>query len=550
MTTKLKAKKYRTPQAIPEPAAKAAAPSPAPQAKPKPKLAEVRPNEPILPTVDEQGETPDIGPRPTPPKAPAAAPDGAIDAIRKEGLTGRQLRMARRTAQRHNIPATSDFDAVRLLREQGIDPFQRSNMLATTGPGEGQALAKIDKVQLPQTVADKETLPSTETDDPAARRATEIEAIQRDIVRRRQKRMTLLGVRLAFFVGLPALICGYYFYNIATPMYATKSSFLIQQNESQALAGGGGGLGGLIGGGPAITDSIAVQGYLTSAAAMRRLNEDIGFKTHFSGDEIDPLTRLGEDATDQAAYKIYKKNVKIGYDPTEGIINMEVIAASPEASENFSKALIGYAEEQVSDLTLRLREDQMSGARESFQEAEEKRQQALERVVALQQDLKIVDPIGENAAILGQISGLEAEMSVLNQRLDVQLANRRPNAAKVNGLQLQIRTKTGEIQRLRSQLTDDTSSSESIATKTAQLRVAEADYETRNLMLQTALQSLETSREAADRQARYLAQSIPPVAPDEPTYPRKFENTILAFLIFGGIYLMMSLTASILREQV
>jgi capsular polysaccharide transport system permease protein len=28
------------------------------------------------------------------------------------------------------------------------------------------------------------------------------------------------------------------------------------------------------------------------------------------------------------------------------------------------------------------------------------------------------------------------------------------------------------------------------------------------------------------------------------------ENTLLAFLIFSGIYLMLSMTASILREQV
>ena len=41
-----------------------------------------------------------------------------------------------------------------------------------------------------------------------------------------------------------------------------------------------------------------------------------------------------------------------------------------------------------------------------------------------------------------------------------------------------------------------------------------------------------------------------PSAQDEAAYPRAFENTLLAFLIFGGIYLMFSLTASILREQV
>ena len=47
-----------------------------------------------------------------------------------------------------------------------------------------------------------------------------------------------------------------------------------------------------------------------------------------------------------------------------------------------------------------------------------------------------------------------------------------------------------------------------------------------------------------------MTTSVAPVAPDDPTYPRAFENTILAFLIFSGIYLMFSLTASILREQV
>ena len=44
--------------------------------------------------------------------------------------------------------------------------------------------------------------------------------------------------------------------------------------------------------------------------------------------------------------------------------------------------------------------------------------------------------------------------------------------------------------------------------------------------------------------------SVRPVASQDASYPRAFENTILAFLVFAGIYLMISLTASILREQV
>jgi capsular polysaccharide transport system permease protein len=80
--------------------------------------------------------------------------------------------------------------------------------------------------------------------------------------------------------------------------------------------------------------------------------------------------------------------------------------------------------------------------------------------------------------------------------------------------------------------------------------VAEADAETRQMMLAQALQSMETARIEANRQARYISLSVAPVAPDEAAYPRAFENTVVAALIFAGIYLLISMTAAILREQV
>ena len=84
----------------------------------------------------------------------------------------------------------------------------------------------------------------------------------------------------------------------------------------------------------------------------------------------------------------------------------------------------------------------------------------------------------------------------------------------------------------------------------AQIRVAEENYQTQLAQVQAQLTNLESARIEANRQVRYLSLGVTPTAPDDPTYPRKFENTILAFLIFAGIYLMFSLTASILREQV
>ena len=106
------------------------------------------------------------------------------------------------------------------------------------------------------------------------------------------------------------------------------------------------------------------------------------------------------------------------------------------------------------------------------------------------------------------------------------------------------------IAELRSQLTQEGSSQGSLASISSRLRMAEVDLETRTMMMQESLQQLEAARIEANRQVRFLSVGVMPVAPDEPTYPRVFENTLIAFLIFGAIYLLASVTAAILREQV
>ncbi|MCR9272508.1 MULTISPECIES: capsule biosynthesis protein [Mameliella] len=477
-----------------------------------------------------------------------------IDSIRAEGLTGRQLRMARRVANKHGLEATSDFDAVRLLRERGIDPFQRTNMLelVQAEPGDKPASPPQSKpepkVQLPQTVKlEKAQLPSTETVSPAERRAAEILKIQRELAARRRKKMMLLMVRLAAFVLLPTLIAGYYFYAVATPMYSTKSEFLILKAESS-----GGAMGSLFSGTQFATnqDAIAVQSYLTSKDAMLRLDRDEGFKSHFTQEFIDPIQRLDPEPTNEEAYSLYKRHVQIGYDPTEGVIKMEVMAADPQIAANFSSALIGYAEERVDNLSLRKRSNAVKDAEEGLIDAESARREAQEKLVRMQQEGNVVDPEGRIAALRSQINTYELQLQEKQLQLQALLDNSRPNQAKVEGAQGDIRRLEALLDRLNREMTTATTGKDSLAEVAVQIKLAEADLSTRDLMLQTALERLEQARRDADSQARYLTTSVVPVPSEDPSYPRKFENTMLAFLIFGGIYLMISLTASILREQV
>ncbi|QGX97350.1 capsule biosynthesis protein [Roseovarius faecimaris] len=535
MTTKPKAKKFRIRRTTPSAGAAPSGAAPA--------------HEDAAPDAPHEGQV----------SSPAemASASQSIDAIRKEGLTGRQLRMARRMAQKQGLAPTSDFDAVRLLRAKGIDPFQRANILELVADDGDDGLeapmaeaesAKQGKVQLPQTVpVGKAGLPSTEV-SPADRRAAEIMEIQRDIGRRRRRKLMLLLSRLAAFVLLPTMIVGFYYYKIATPMYSTHSEFLILTADGSG--GGAGGLGGLLPSQFATgQDAIATQSYLESKDAMLRLDSDLGFRQHFSQSFIDPIQRLSPDASNEAAHKLYKKYVTLGYDPTEGVIRMEVATADPEISALFSERLIAYAEERVDELSQEKRQDAVKTAIESLEEAKAERRAAQERLVRLQEGT-ILDPGGEIAAIRQLISSVELQMQEKELALNIQLNNSRPNQSKLDALRSEIAVLRAEYEKQNARLTEATEGNTSLASQAADIQIAQADLATADLVLQAALETKRQSEIEANKQVRYLTVSVKPLPSQDSSYPRAFENTILAFLIFAGIYLMLSLTASILREQV
>ncbi|MEM9576496.1 MAG: capsule biosynthesis protein [Pseudomonadota bacterium] len=489
--------------------------------------------------------------------APAAdASDGAatdLDAIRNEGLTGRQLRMARRVAQKNGLAPTSEVDAVRLLRLRGIDPFKRTNMLELVVQEEDRQngydrKSGTDALQLPQTVSNTDNGVAATELSPIERRNREISEIQADISRRRRRKIRMLLARLACFVVLPTAIAGWYFYQVATPMYATKSAFLILQADGQ----GGSGMGGLLSGTQFATsgDSTAVQEFLESKEAMLKLDEDVGFKSHFTQSFIDPVQRLDEDPTNEEAYKAYQKRVKIGYDPTEGVLRMEVVAADPQTSARFSEALIRYAEERVNNLSEQKRDDQMADARAGFEKAEAERRAAQQALVRLQLEGATLDPEAVIVSLRQQISSVEIQILEKELQLAALLDNARPNPSRVEGVRGDLRRLNQQLDALNSRMTDASKGQDSLAQLNVRVQLAQADLTTRDMLLQSALQQMEQTRMEANRQVRYLTTTVKPVAPQEATYPRSFENTILAFLIFGGIYLMVSLTASILREQV
>ena len=181
-------------------------------------------------------------------------------------LLAQRLRLARRIAQKRGIAAASDIEAVYRLREAGIDPFSRSSVLGLVaekardaakdaGRVAGKALARIDTAGRELEGKPPEGPPPVHTPQSGA---LEILEIQRDILRRRRRRLIALAVRLVVFVVLPTILMAYYYTAVATPLYASKSDFVIQQADAPSARGGS-----LVQTSPMATpqDAMTVQGF-------------------------------------------------------------------------------------------------------------------------------------------------------------------------------------------------------------------------------------------------------------------------------------------------
>ena len=491
--------------------------------------------------------------------------EAALATIAAERLSGRHLRRAIQIAQVHGITAKSEFDAVRLLREAEIDPFSLVSLVRvdSSQPEAGPALRKggdsppraaaLEVARLPGDTVElpKRTKPAgvhSTIQRAEANQVAEILQLHHDIARQRRRRLALLAARMFAFVLLPTIIVGWYFNVAATPMYSVRSELLIQK---AGPASSGGSLSELFSGSAFATsqDSIAVQDYLRSREAMVRLEADLGFRSHFQSEGIDVLQRLEPNATQEAAYKVYKKFIKVSLNTNDGVILLEVIAADPDVAADWSRQLITYAEGQVDDLTQRLRQDQMRDAQEGYDEAQVALTASQHHLIELQQRYKIIAPESEVGMIVGQIGGLEIQITEERLSLAQMESNREPNQARMEPVKRRIATLEAQVAELRARLTANSTSETGLAVIQGELLVAEDELLIRELLLAQALQSMETARVEANRQVRYLSLVVSPIPPDEPTYPRAFDNTAVAMLSFLGIYLILSMTVATLREQ-
>ncbi|MBW3243534.1 hypothetical protein KUV57_12750 [Epibacterium sp. DP7N7-1] len=439
-----------------------------------------------------------------------------LQAIKDEGFSPEQLLQARKTATDMGLRFINGLDAVRVLREAGAQvqsaPPKRDRLPELAGP---------DDVE----------------------RGYE----QAELARRKARRA---AARLGAFVLAPTLGAAIYFTQLATPIFATHSEFVIQKPDQAgvALTGPGAAMAGSALAGN--QDAISVQGYLTSRAAFEEMDRTEGFTAHFSDPSIDIFHRIPAGASSEQVYRSFSRHVDVSFDPTEGVMRMRVEAADPQISQDISLRLLELAEAHLDQMTAKLRDDQVATAIAAKQRADAQVSETQAALIDLQESFSVLSGDLEMGLLQKQIGRIEAELTDARLMLAELRATSRPNTSRLDTAERRVRLLENSLAEKRAQITATSREGVSVARVQGEIAVLQAELASSQQVQTESILSLERARSEAGRQVRYLALGVEPVLPGAPEFPRPIIHTLMAFGAFLGIYLLASVTLNLIREQI
>jgi len=344
-------------------------------------------------------------------------------------------------------------------------------------------------------------------------------------------------------VGLPTLIAGAYFFGIASDLYVSEVKFVVRgptKSPVNAISA----MLSTAGGSMASEDTYAVQEYLMSRDAVRRLEQEQELRALLGRPEGDLISRypglLYWRKDFEALYWAYSRFVSVEIDSTSGVSTLQVKAYRPEDAQRVAQALLSYSEQLINALNERARHDALAIFQHEVDETEQQIARIQTDLTAYRIQKNMLDPKSAAAGPVELLSQMNAQLASAKGQLAEVLKNA-PNSPQI---QL-IKTRIASIEKLiveeRAKVTGNT---DSVATAAAEYERLDVQRLLAEKTLASALTSLEAARLEAQRQQIYLETIAQPNLSDYPLYPRRIISfitiVVTCMLTYGIAWLLVA----------
>ena len=350
-------------------------------------------------------------------------------------------------------------------------------------------------------------------------------------------------------VVLPTLLASIYYGLIDSDVYISEARFAVRTSEQGGVSGGI--LSSVLPGissESASEDTNIVRDYILSHSMLQKLDRQLGLRKHYTSSNVDFLSRLSPNSSQEEFLEYYQNMVKVSIDTSSQVITLQVKAFDPKLAKQMANAIIKQSENLVNKLSERIVEDTLQFAQKEVDKAEDKVRKTSEAVTAFRSKTLSMDPGEETKGALTIIAGLEGKLAEARVHLLDAKSFMRGDSPQVKVIQT-------KVQALQKQIRD---ARLSLASKDSNNNYTQLIDEYQPLALQqklaqkryaSALTSLEASRADAQRKQRYLLTFVQPQEPDEAMLPDRFKSTLTVFFELCLLYAIGGLVWAAIKDH-
>ncbi len=346
----------------------------------------------------------------------------------------------------------------------------------------------------------------------------------------------LLFSMLAVIV-LPVLITTVYLLAFARDQYASTVGFTIRHEETSGASELMGGISSMLGAGTRGEADLLYE-FIQSQEIIERISTKFDLVGHYSANwPYDPVYSLWPDATIEDILWFWERMVRISYDKSSGLIQVQVRANDPQSAQKIARLIVSESELMINRLNLIARTDATRNAESDLKIALERLRTARQALAAFRASSRIVDPQADIAGRMGVLSNLQQQLATALVEYDLLIQTADPSDPRLALLQRRIEVVRARIRDERQSLTqqgttDDGTDYPQLIAQFESLQVDQAFAET---TYQAALTALDAARSNAERQNLYLANFIQPTYAQQAEYP-KTTLLILLTLLFASLF--------------
>jgi capsular polysaccharide transport system permease protein len=298
------------------------------------------------------------------------------------------------------------------------------------------------------------------------------------------------------------------------------------------------------------SDTDILYKFIQSQELVRNVDKALNLRAIYQKPTLDPVFRLDDSAPIEDLVDYWKRMVRIFYDPSTGLMEIEVRAFDPVDAQDIAQDLFDRSSAMINALSAVARNDTSRYAKEELDDAVERLKQARQALTLFRNDKQIVDPTADIQGQMGLLNSLHAQLATSLIELDLLADTTRDTDPRVEQAKRKIVVINTRIDAERQKLgVGGGRGGGAFADLVGQFESLQVDREFAEKAYVSALSAYDSSLAEARRQSRYLAAYVQPTLAETPLYPQRAILLLIAGLLIFGTWAIGVLVFYSLKDR-